>query len=298
MTLHVPEYSYKIASNKHYKIAFSGGRSSAYMLHKILEANNGLPSNCVVTFANTGKEHNATLDFVNEVSVNWHVPIVWLEYEYDTNAKGGIKDPKHKHKIVNHNSASRDGEPYASMIKGRQYYLPNKIQRICTYELKINTMRRYLERDLKIKEHIAFIGIRYDEKKRWTKAMLTEDCFNQFPMVTDLVTKADVLKFWSRQSFDLKTPQVYGNCDLCFLKDRRKLVEAIKREPSRADWWIEQENRVFKKAERYLTKPQNARFRYVEKYEDLKISALNEQTLWDGKLDVPTSEEIDCFCGD
>ena len=298
MTLHVPEHSYVIPTDGYSTVSFSGGRSSAYMLYRVLECNNGLPSNCKVLFANTGKEHNATLDFVNEVSVNWHVPIVWLEYEYDTNAKGGIKDPKHKHKIVNHNSASRDGSPYELLIKGRGGYVPNLMQRFCTMDLKVNTMRRYMSRDCGIKLYNQLIGIRYDEPARWSKAELTTDCDKLYPMVTDLVTKADVLKFWSSQSFDLKTLDLYGNCDLCFLKRRRKLVEAIKREPSRADWWIKQENRVFKKAERYLTKPQNARFRYVEKYEDLKISALNEQTLWDGKLDVPTSEEIDCFCGD
>jgi hypothetical protein len=32
-----------------------------------------------------------------------------------------------------------------------------------------------------------------------------------------------------------------GNCDLCFLKGARILQSIIRREPSRADWWIAQE---------------------------------------------------------
>lgn len=46
------------------QIAFSGGRTSAYMLHKLLDANGGLPDRAVVTFQNTGREMPETLDFV------------------------------------------------------------------------------------------------------------------------------------------------------------------------------------------------------------------------------------------
>lgn len=267
------------------------------MLHKILEANGGIPDNCRVLFANTGKEHPSTLDFVNDVGVNWGVNIVWLEYVYSPTAAGGIKDPKHRHKVVNHNSASRNGEPYWMVVEGRKMYLPNKIQRICTQEMKVNTMRRYLVRDEGWKGHIAYIGIRYDEPNRWAKALMTENCDNRYPMVTDKVTKADVLKFWSGQDFDLKTPDLYGNCDLCFLKGRRQLVEAIKRDPTVADWWIETERKTLERAN-YIRQPKDIRFRTEETYEELKRSALSEQTLWDGKIDVPTSEQIDCFCGD
>jgi hypothetical protein len=35
-----------------------------------------------------------------------------------------------------------------------------------------------------------------------------------------------------------------GNCDLCFLKGRRKLVNLIRDRPDLAAWWIEQETRI------------------------------------------------------
>ena len=62
-------------------ISFSGGRTSAYMLYRILEANNmTLPDNNFVIFCNTGKEHQSTLKFVKDCQDKWAIPIVWLEY--------------------------------------------------------------------------------------------------------------------------------------------------------------------------------------------------------------------------
>ena len=89
-------------------ISFSGGRTSAYMLYKVLEANQmSLPDDAVVCFANTGKEDEATLKFVHDCETHWNVPIVWLEW-------AGYQEPKFK--IVNYQTASRNGEPFEECI--------------------------------------------------------------------------------------------------------------------------------------------------------------------------------------
>ena len=86
-------------------ISFSGGRTSAYMLRRILTAYGGtLPNDVVVCFANTGREMLATLDFVRDVGAAWNVPIVWLEYRWEPG--------RHFYEVVSHNSASRAGEPF------------------------------------------------------------------------------------------------------------------------------------------------------------------------------------------
>ena len=144
-------------------ISFSGGRTSAFMLHKVLEAHDGeLPEFAKVTFANTGKEMPQTLDFVNDVAKNWGVKIVWLERF----ARAAKEDEKNKYvyetKIVDYNSASRNGEPFAALIKARRY-APNPVARFCTSDLKIRAIKEYLVDKCGFETPFtSFIGIRGD----------------------------------------------------------------------------------------------------------------------------------------
>jgi 3'-phosphoadenosine 5'-phosphosulfate sulfotransferase (PAPS reductase)/FAD synthetase len=115
-------------------ISFSGGRTSAYMLWRILQSNGGLPAEAKVVFANTGKEEEATLKFVKDCQDNWGVPITWLEYRKD----------KPLFVEVTFETASRNGEPFEQLIQKRKY-LPNPVSRFCTVELKVRTMHRYLK---------------------------------------------------------------------------------------------------------------------------------------------------------
>ena len=101
-------------------ISFSGGRTSAYMLWRVLQANGGLPADTVVCFANTGKEVEATLRFVRDCAEHWQVPIHWLEYRP---SEPGFA-------VVDFDTASRKGEPFEALIRKRQY-LPNPVARGC-----------------------------------------------------------------------------------------------------------------------------------------------------------------------
>ena len=44
---------------------------------------------------------------------------------------------------LNHNSASRNGEPYDKLITKRKF-LPNPVTRYCTSELKIRPMKEFM----------------------------------------------------------------------------------------------------------------------------------------------------------
>ena len=169
-------------------ISFSGGRTSAYMLWRVLQSNNGLPDEAIVCFANTGKEDEATLEFVKDCSVNWNVPIHWVEYRAD--------DPKFAE--VTFETASRNGEPFEQLIVKKKY-LPNPVTRFCTSELKVLAIDRFL-RSKGIRYYITAIGIRADEQRRAAKMV-----GKSIPLVRAGITQADVQGFWKSNSFDLGT---------------------------------------------------------------------------------------------
>jgi len=266
-------------------ISFSGGRTSAYMLYKVLDAGGGqLPSEAVVCFANTGKEDEATLKFVQACSDNWNVSITWIEYQKELPG----------YKVVTYETASRNGQPFEEMLFNKQY-LPSPVMRFCTTELKIRPMAKYLF-DIGITETksqgetAAMIGIRADEQRRAAKIPDK----SRLPLVAAGVTKHDVSAFWRNQPFDLELPNnngvtMHGNCDLCYLKPTHQVLSLIAEKPERAKWWARMEATHINKAinQGGLFRKDRPNYAALAKY------AASQHDMFD-----PNEEAISCFCGD
>ena len=283
--------------DRFYMIHTSGGRTSAYMLAHVLATHGGrLPRNAVAAFANTGKEYPQTLDFLHAIETRWPVAIVWLEYRHYPARAGGRDDPKHDVAIVNHTTASRHGEPFAAMIRAKQY-LPNATQRICTSELKINVADWYSRRVLgwpkKKVRHL--LGMRYDEPKR-VKTALFGMCDTDYPLYHARVTKRDVNAWWERRGFQLDLPEHKGNCDGCFLKGSAKLRRIFREEPERADWWIEQERFRDESAHGTLENPWMAQFSKRWSYSELKAEAVSGTGQYALQFEGE-EHDMPCFCG-
>jgi len=252
-------------------ISFSGGRTSAYMLWRVLQSNNGLPDDAKVCFANTGKEDEATLRFVRDVEKHWNVPIVWLEFTK--------KQPKFK--VVSYETASRNGEPFAEIIESKQF-LPNAVMRFCTGELKILTIERYYK-SIGITDFETMVGIRADEPKRIVKMRETK----LLPLVDDKVTQSDVQSFWKANNFDLQINfydgvTALGNCDLCFMKPMKQIASMIADKPERAVWWANQEKFISGKFSK-----DRPNYASMLQYSKDQIDMFNKD-----------EEAISCFCGD
>lgn len=256
-------------------ISFSGGRTSGYMLHQIVHAHGGsLPDDVVVAFANTGKEREETLRFVHECGSRWGVKIHWLEW----------RKAKPRFEEVGFNSASRKGEPFAELVRGKSY-LPNWQARFCTQHLKVEVLNGFAQaQGWKGGEYAEVIGLRYDEGMRIMKGMANAEKYGRqcrYPLSKAKARKADVMAFWAVQPFDLGLQSWEGNCDLCFLKGRGLRKRIIRDDPSRADWWAEQER---------LT---GGFFDKRDRYAGLVEEVHNSPTMFD----EPDDEEYDVECG-
>lgn len=261
-------------------LSFSGGRTSAFMLHETIAAHGGkLPDHVVVGLANTGKEREETLRFAHECGSRWGARIRWVEWR---DGEAGFEE-------VGFNSASRNGEPFAALI-ARKKYLPNAVTRFCSIELKIRALGR-LMRSLGFERWQSMIGLRYDEGLRVMKALARNDAKKErwtsiMPLSKARVTKRDVMAFWAAQSFDLQLQPHEGNCDMCFLKSRAKLMRLIRDNPGMAEWWQEQERTTKAKT------PAGARFVIEYSYRDLE-RAVADSPAFPGFDD----DEHDAECG-
>lgn len=271
-------------------ISFSGGRSSGYMLHKIVQAHGGtLPSDVLVAFADTGKEMPETLDFVRDCAEHWGVPIRWLEYHPE-----GVR-------AVDWHTASRNGEPYTALIRSKRY-LPNAVTRFCTIELKIRVMRD-LCRSLGWDHWVNIVGLRADEPRRVARAKARNESgkepFTTYaPMYAAKATKRDVAAYWRESNFDLALPNIngatpMGNCDFCFLKDDAILGGIARDRPDLVGWWLEAEA----EATALTGKESGARFRSPERRQlsDIVKMARNQGDLLGS---AAHDESIDCACTD
>jgi len=267
-------------------ISFSGGRTSAYMLWRVLQSNGGtLPAEAHVCFANTGLEEEETLRFVRDCGNAWHVPITWVEYR--NNEQG--------YAIVDFESASRNGEPFEAIIKKRNY-LPNPVTRFCTVELKIRAMARLLKNlgmgdTMAECENMSWIGIRADEPRRAAK--IPDKA--RIPLWAAGVSVGDVGAFWDAQPFQLELPSrngrtTAGNCSLCFLKPAAQIASLIAEKPARATWWIKAESLALALA----SKPSGAVFRSDRpSYASMAAFAREQVDMFDRD-----EEGAACFCGD
>ena len=268
-------------------ISFSGGRTSAYMLWRVLQSNDGLPEEAKVCFANTGKEDEATLRFVDRCSKEWGVPITWVEYV-------DAEETKDRFRVVTFETASRDGEPFEAIIRKRNY-LPNPVSRFCTVEMKVRAIHRYLK-SIGWTEWDSMLGIRADEQRRLAK-IGNQDYGKHEEKVAPLgkvgITKEMVGQFWAAQSFDLELPNIggvtyHGNCDLCYLKGAAQIQSLIAEKPERAVWWIKMEALALASA------PSGAKFRTDRpSYAAMLKFAQEQRDMFD-----QDEEAIACFCGD
>lgn len=210
-------------------ISFSGGKTSAYMTYRILNSDYIKKyNNIIVVFANTGEEHEKTLEFINNCDKHLKFNTVWIESEI------GDKGIGPRPKIVSYETASRKGEPFEAFCA--KHGIPNMISPQCTSRLKTDPMHYYVRKELGWgKDYETAIGIRMDEKRRVSKSADVNKIV--YPLIDWFPSdKIDVNDFWEDMPFTLEIKEHEGNCKWCWKKSLTKHFKLLEENPQWFDF--------------------------------------------------------------
>jgi hypothetical protein len=243
-------------------INFSGGKTSALMTILLKPTEND-----IVLFTDTGREHPLTYKFIDDFERNENIKVHRAEY---THKKApGLKG-------------------FDALIESKKF-VPNRMQRFCTSELKILVAKRYL-RSLGIITFENYIGFRADEERRVNNYKNKyKRVLPKFPLFDKGVNKEMVNQYWLTRSYTLEIPSILGNCDLCFLKGKDNIIKIMQHFPELAQRWIDDETKVKDKGHK------NGKATYFGNisYAELFRAAQSQKSLFDLQDALPA---YDCSC--
>ncbi len=231
-------------------VLFSGGRTSAYMSLWI-KRNWSHKYSIKYVFANTGQEHEKTLEFVNICDIEMNLDLTWIETKIRNKGEGS------SFSVVDFESASRDGQPFENMVK--KYGLPNRDFPHCTRELKIEPIKKWALEAFSGEEYELALGIRVDEPKRLKQG--NTDRHKLYPLAKEHpMTKGDIINWWKNRHYDLQIPEHLGNCTWCWKKSDKKLWTIAHEYPDIFNFPMELEKK-YKNTSNYDRKDARVMFR-------------------------------------
>lgn len=215
-----------LKDNKNIFCSVSAGYSSIMMAVKIKE---WYPNhNIIYAMANTSKEDEESLIFMNKCDEYFGLNMVWIEAVINKE-KGKGTD----YKITNFEKLKRNGEIFEDGIK--KYGIPSKINKWCNRDLKLVPLKKYCDNIFGLNSYSIAVGMRADEMDRVSNDYKNNNVF--YPLLDNGITTKDRNRFWKDQPIQINIPAYKGNCDMCFEKSNRKLMTIINEEPNKAVWW-------------------------------------------------------------
>ena len=214
-------------------ISTSGGETSMIMCLRLNEQFRGKRP-MVNIFANTSRERDETLTFLDRCDKEYGLGLVWVEAVVNPEYNAGTT-----HRLTTYEEAKRDGSVFEAVIQ--KYGIPNAAFIHCTRELKTKPIVSYVKSELGWDKFVTAIGYRADEMGRvkWDKA---REQRQYYPLVeTWPMDKAMVRRFFSAHHIKLGLKEHEGNCKNCYKKSDRKLLTLAVDRPEDWAWNIEME---------------------------------------------------------
>lgn len=210
-------------------ISFSGGETSAFMAQWLVANWRDRYDEIKIVFANTGQEHDQTLEFVQRCDQYFKWGVVWVEAV--VHASKGVGTT---HRVVDFDTASRNGEPFEAVTA--KYGIANQKYPHCSRELKLSPMGSYMRSvGWDAGSYDTAIGFRADEIDRMISK--AKELRIVYPLISACpMTKPDVNQFWREMPFRLELKGYQGNCKWCWKKSTRKLLTLLTEDASRFDF--------------------------------------------------------------
>lgn len=202
-------------------VSFSGGRTSAYLVHLMEQKriNDGWDVDYV--FCDTGAEHPKTYEFVRQVAEHFNINITYLRAVISQEKGVGVS-----YEVVE--NIGYDLSMFADI--SRKYGAPfNPGGAHCTQHLKTIPYTKYCNDKYGKGNYTTWLGIRIDEQRR----LKPKDGYKYLAEISSM-SKNDILGWWSDQSFNLDLDEWLGNCVFCIKKPINRIALATLSEPEMA----------------------------------------------------------------
>lgn len=201
-----------------------------------------------LSFQNTGREHQKTLDFLRRLEDALGRQIQWLEFRRAAPPGAPPKAFVGFERVTYDTCVKRSNDLFVAMLDAYNDYrdavakkrlTPWWRNRLCTALLKIAVKEAWI-RSQQVESFDDIVGLRADEPERVARIKDRETstrCYRT-PLASANLTETDVMSFWSAQEFDLELSPAESNCTACFLKSEGDVSRALGEEETDADGWI------------------------------------------------------------
>lgn len=220
-------------------VLVSGGRSSAMTAFTIHNSPKYKDYNKLYLFINTSMERSETFDFLLKIRDIWGIPLHFVEGVYSNEIGVGVKS-----KEVDFENLKMDGSIFSSAIeqvnKITHFGVPNQSTPYCSDYLKKRVTHDFCRNYFGTTKFIKAIGYRKEDMpKRITLKELKEEPSVICPLLTDFevpIGQLELNTFFDTQPFKLNLHSRLTNCELCWKKSRKNLIEVLQDKPRFIEW--------------------------------------------------------------
>jgi len=208
----------------HNVISFSGGRTSAYLVHLMEQKRKaGEIDNVHYVFMDTGAEHPKTYEFIRNCVEHFGIDLVCLRVNINPTL-----GEANGYDVVQLSACKPDLQPWRDM--SQKYGTPHVHGAFCTQFMKTRPYYKYCDDQFGKDNYISWLGIRVDEGNR----LKQKDGMRYLAEISPM-EKNDILGWWKQQDFDLEIESEWlGNCVFCLKKGTNRIELARRSEPRMA----------------------------------------------------------------